>query len=319
MGAAAVGALVTLHTGTSAATTGAATAAAVGDYNSPPGTSSGVGTAVTGAATATASGTYVSASVATSTVTVPAVTAAGTGSFAALLLYSGDGTVVAPATTLVSSGAFTTLHTGSAAIVIGAVEAAGAETVYRLTPIHALAHAVRDVLRQHVPLRNEQCDNQPDGRPPPNSGQYYVSVFPTGFGHGGSPDQHLGTDRSLAISIGVTQRTGFVPDDRMFRSALFETKGAMTLIQMCDRVIRQNRYTIQKEATRLLGPPYQDGKFVEPLRLVTNVATVRRVNEPHFRAKPMARNQFTQAQCKDYGVYVEFKYSGARYLESFLP
>lgn len=205
------------------------------------------------------------------------------------------------------------------------------------SPIQALCESVRDYLRSEVPLRDEYCDNQIDGRPISNSGQYYVSVFPVGYAIGPSNDQHLGIDRMLTVGVGITQRTGYCPDDKLFRNALFTTKnttvdevrtarsnGVLSLVQSCDRAIRKNRYLISQTATAMLDnqnpaddtDDYKAGKICEPLRLQTGNIQVRAVNEPHFRAEPCPPGKM--AHCQDFGLYAELVYGDARYLESFL-
>lgn len=185
-----------------------------------------------------------------------------------------------------------------------------------MTPSQAILEAVRDVLRAK-PLRNDYCDNHPTGQPPARCGQYYVSVFPLGYVHGGSADQHLGIDRKHSIGVGITQRTGFVPDDRMLREALYQLQGALTLAEECDRLIRAARYTMLDTATGNLTGNWT-GKFIEPLRLSSNSWQVRRKGPDWFSAAP-PRTQPERAKCQDYGVYIETRYSGARYLESLLP
>lgn len=182
-----------------------------------------------------------------------------------------------------------------------------------LTPVHALCRAIRNILRIYGGYPVTHCENRLNGQPNPSSGQYFISVFPGGFTHGGSPDQHIGTDRKMSVTIGITQRTGYFPEDRMFRDAAYKEDGVLAILEDCDRIIRQHRYEIQFLATNYLDQEYE-GKFVEPPRLTSNNIKVKVVNEPWFFAPP-AENKIT---CKDYGIYAELTYSGVRYMESFL-
>jgi len=186
-----------------------------------------------------------------------------------------------------------------------------------MTPSQAILEAVRDLLRTNIPLRNDFCDNQPSGKPPARSGQYYVSVFPLGVQYGGSADQHLGIDRKHGIGLGITQRTGVVPDDRLLREALFQAKGALTLAEECDRVIRANRYAMLDTASAAFTGTWTAGKLCEPLQLTGSSWKAVKKGPEWFSAAPPTKPE--RAMCQDFGMYVEVRYTGARYLESLIP
>ena len=86
-----------------------------------------------------------------------------------------------------------------------------------MNPAQALSRSIRDLLRAELPLRIGHCGEHEDHRPPARSGQYYVSVFPTEYSLGGQSEAQLVLDRLIGISLGITQRTGVVPSDRMIK------------------------------------------------------------------------------------------------------
>ncbi len=182
-----------------------------------------------------------------------------------------------------------------------------------------LAVGIRDMLRLEYPLRNEECENRPDGRPPANSGQLYVAVFPLGLSQGPSPDQQLGVDEIHSIGIGITQRTGLVPDDRMFRHAVYHEKGAYTVFQRIHRLFRRKRVRVDmlSDINQAMQTDEEVlGVFIEPLDLVAD--TYQFVVKEHdwFLSEPPDLDHATN--CQDHGIYVEMQFSGARYFENLI-
>ena len=179
-----------------------------------------------------------------------------------------------------------------------------------MTPSQSICIAVRDLIR--TKHGENYCHGRADGTPRPTSGEYFIAVFAAVRGHGGSADQHLGIDRTIGVGIGITKRTGLVPEDRMFSKGAYTKTGVVALYEQIDDLIRANRYLLNGTATELVGA----GAFVEPLRLQGSNLKVRKVGPDHFHAPPCGKNcnhQNCASGPKHYGLYLELNYLG-RYM-----
>jgi len=181
-----------------------------------------------------------------------------------------------------------------------------------------LAIGIRDMLREEIPFRDEECGNRADGQPPANSGQLFVSVFPGGLSPGPSPDQQLGMDEIHSIGIGITQRTGIIPDDHMFKDALYADKGAFTIVQKILRVMRTKagKYEVLQTVNETISNDGVLGKFTEPLDFVSDVLQFVVKEHDWFFSEPADDDH--GLMCQHHGLYVEMTYSGARYFENLL-
>ena len=188
----------------------------------------------------------------------------------------------------------------------------------------ALCIGIRDMLRTEYPFRKEYCENRPggsySGRPPANSGQYYVAVFPGGIAPGPSPDQQLGVDEIHSVSIGITQRTAVATEDRFFEEAIFhKEEGAYTIFQRIARLMRTKRgkYDILNPINVAMSTDGVRGAFIEPLDFVADTYQFVVKQPDWFLSEDIAPDD--PGFCQDYGIYVEMQYTGARYWESLLP
>lgn len=185
-----------------------------------------------------------------------------------------------------------------------------------MTPSKALLESVLECVTRELELKPRVIGLQPDGRPIPLAGQHYIAIHNAGFVHGGSPDQHVGNDRKIGFGIGITQRTGFAPVDRMLAAIYHNVDGVVPLYERIDRVVRKCRYEINHLAMgRLAGTEFEHVKFAEPPRLAGGSLKVRTVGPDHFSAEPCADH--LRNKCQDYGVYLELTYGGVRLLEDF--
>lgn len=182
-----------------------------------------------------------------------------------------------------------------------------------MTPQQALVKAVVDTIRAVSPIRQPYCAAQPNHQPPPASGQYYIAVFPRSWSAGPGVDGDLGLDRYLGVGIGITQRTGVVPEDRMYK-AMNEEHGVLTLFQCIDHVMREKRYEIICLAEGFIDKVKWGGQFVEPLKLSSNNMEVRKCGPEHFKAK---RKDKRDPDCEDFGLYLIADYNMCRYMKSF--
>ncbi len=312
-----------VYSGTASATIGNVSASASGTFTAP--TYSGSATPTVSASIAAATGTFTAPGVFTgsSAATINAVVAAGTGTFVAPEIFTGSATPTLSNVLASASATFEPpVYTGTIAAVIANVTAQGFSRSGELTPMHALAQAIRDSLRTQESLRNEYCETRLNGQPNPNSGQYFVSVFPMSFRPGRSNvEQHVGEDFTVSIGIGITQRTGYVPEDRMFRDGAFlreKGRGCLWLLEHVNQTIRKERWNINQAAELLLDVTDWPGKFVEPVYLRSNNAKVVTKGPAWFYAKE-PKTEAEKVRCKDYGVYVELHYAGGRYMEAYQP
>ncbi len=181
-----------------------------------------------------------------------------------------------------------------------------------------LAIGIRDMLRSEIPFRDEECGNRSDGQPPANSGQLFVSVFPGGLSPGPSSDQQLGMDEIHSIGIGITQRTGIIPDDRMFKDALYVEKGCFTIVQKILRVMRTKagKYDVLQTVNENISNDGVLGKFTEPLDFVSDVLQFVVKDHDWFFSEPAGVDH--GLKCQHHGLFVEMQYSGARYFESLI-
>lgn len=182
-----------------------------------------------------------------------------------------------------------------------------------MNPSQALVRAVRDLIRSEAGVRASHCDEHEDHRPPARSGQYYISVFPTQYSlNGDSEAQHV-LDRSVGVSLGISQRTGVVASDRML-AEMQKEHGVLGLYHVLDALLRNKRYMLLKCAEDLLAGDWEDGQFVEPLRRSGGTLEIMKASPEHFRSEPYMRDG--TPNCVDIGAYLVLPFEGARYMQS---
>src|SRR5687768_12963072 len=71
--------------------------------------------------------------------------------------------------------------------------------------------AVRDHLRETVPLAPDECDLRPEGKPPSNMGRRYVAVWEGGVEN--AAEGYL--EEAFLISVVLTVEVRPAPDDRL--------------------------------------------------------------------------------------------------------
>jgi hypothetical protein len=84
-----------------------------------------------------------------------------------------------------------------------------------------LLQAVVDRVKTIMTYDDTQVDVSDDGKPPPFSGQVFAVVHPGEF----SNDGDLSLDEKYDVSVTLTFRTGYVPQDRIGQEVLFKTIG----------------------------------------------------------------------------------------------
>lgn len=127
--------------------------------------------------------------------------------------------------------------------------------------MNELILAVVDFLRSKdgLSLPASECDEQPDGQPPPNAGQVYYAVHEGNWRN--NHDEHL--DEYMGVNVTITVKAGFSPKDRQNIAILRDLRARRANLR---RAIHNN-YVLMNLAnsklTQALGP---DNGFVEPLR-----------------------------------------------------
>lgn len=187
-----------------------------------------------------------------------------------------------------------------------------------MNPLFALLQTVRDELAAALNLHTgSQIDTRVDELTHAFCGDLFLGIFGNSMVDGRSPDPEMGLDQSFSINISVTQRTGYVPDDKMFQhGAMNEKKGCLTIAQRVARNMQIRRLQIPHRATQRLDGSEWLGRFVEPLKLSSSAISIRKAMPSHFHASPPDAKGLVH--CKDFGLFTVITYSGARYMESLI-
>ena len=187
-------------------------------------------------------------------------------------------------------------------------------------PLFALLETVRDELSDALSLHiGSQIDTRVDERPVAHAGDLFVSVHGNSMVDGLSPDPEMGIDQTFSVNISVTQRTGWVPDDKMLKHAAMNAKkGCLTISQLVVRHMQIRRLKIPHRATERLDETEWMGNFVEPLKLSSSAISVQVVQPQHFHAEPPKQDKKSLIHCKDFGLLSVITYSGCRYMENII-
>lgn len=127
--------------------------------------------------------------------------------------------------------------------------------------MNELILAVVDFLRSKdgLSLSASECDEQPDGQPPPNAGQVYYAVHEGGWRN--NQDEHI--DEMCAVNVTITLRAGFAPQDRTGLALLRDIRNRRASL----RAKIHNSYKILELANDKLTANYgANNGFIEPLR-----------------------------------------------------
>lgn len=127
--------------------------------------------------------------------------------------------------------------------------------------MNELIQAVVETLRSPtgLSLAANQCDEQPDGQPPPMSGQIYYAVHE---GKWSSTDAE-NIDERYGVHITITLRAGTAPKDR---HAMAIYRDLRTRRKELHDLMMTHRYVIMNLANQKLGNSVNG--FVEPLRFI---------------------------------------------------
>lgn len=187
-----------------------------------------------------------------------------------------------------------------------------------MNPLLALLETVRDELSDAIGLHvGSQIDTRVDDRPVAHSGDVFLGIYPASMTDV-SADPEMGLDQSYSINISVTQRTGWIPDDKMLKHAAMDAqKGCLTISLLVTRHMQIRRLKIPNVATGRLENSEWLGQFVEPLKLSSTAISVRPVGPEHFHAEP-ARDKKSVMQSRDFGLLSVLTFSGARYMENII-
>jgi hypothetical protein len=132
-----------------------------------------------------------------------------------------------------------------------------------------------------VAIGSGSCGPQPDGRPPPNAGRWYIAVHPLGATNA-DPDAQ-GNDRYYTVGVTITMKLRDLPQDRR-GAELVKPGGLLELAeQIADAIHQDDGPTALLWETNKLIPgtaEYLTAKnqdpdgatvngFCEPLRLVS--------------------------------------------------
>ena len=187
-----------------------------------------------------------------------------------------------------------------------------------MTPLAALTETIVDQLAEALDIeRHAQIDTRHDEKPHAHSGDFFIGIFPNSQVDGPSPDPEMGIDQLMSINIAVTQRTGYVPNDQMYREAALDVKrGCLAFAQRIVREMQIRRLRIPYLATQLVESPWA-GQVVEPFKLSSSAISIQVKGPQHFHAEP-PKDQKSVIHCQDFGLLAVLTYSGARYMENVI-
>lgn len=125
-----------------------------------------------------------------------------------------------------------------------------------------LLRGVRDSLRTALSLDATGCQVTADGRPDPMCGEWFVAVH--GASTTNSARNHL--DERVGLSVTITRRTGFTPQDRIGEEAVLDLFGMASWV----KALIHMEYPVMDAANALIdGFNVSTNGFVEPLDFQT--------------------------------------------------
>lgn len=151
-----------------------------------------------------------------------------------------------------------------------------------------------------------------DQRVPARYGARLVAnVYPGPLNAPVSPDWQHGAEFLMGFRVGITERTGQTPPDRLWDAAM-----ATKLVPLGRTIfegLSELRYDLQATINTALDTQAPGWKLVEPFTYKGRGLAVEAVGPEHFFADPGAANART-----DYGMWTMLDYGGGRFVISHL-
>lgn len=132
--------------------------------------------------------------------------------------------------------------------------------------LSALLVACRNHLRGRLHLKPAECEVMPDERPPPSSGDLFISVHPLGWSPGDTNDS-LVIDEVYQVGITICRRIRPLPHDRVFDSVFVtRVRGIEDLARKVISALHHN-WDVISDANNLIAAWGGSGyNIIEPLR-----------------------------------------------------
>ncbi len=175
----------------------------------------------------------------------------------------------------------------------------------------AYALAVRDTIKGIMPAPWNTRDSVEvglDGMPKPACGEWYVAVHPAGW-VSNSGDYDL--DEYVGLSVTVTRRLGYAPQDRWGPEVWTKTGGLEDTARRIIAVIHK-KYPPMNAANLLITAG--DDKFCEPLQF-TGAAGVPQVKGADWFTAGIPDEQQTEQQWAQVGVALQLNFDKARRMQ----
>ena len=151
-----------------------------------------------------------------------------------------------------------------------------------------------------------------DERVPPRFGsRLVVNVFPGGINSPISPDWQLGSEFLYGFTVGITDRTGDIPTDRLFDAAM--ASRVSPLGRTIFDGLQAGRYDLQSAINAALATAAPGWSMAEPFQYRGRGIAVKLVGPEHFFAEPDAANVRT-----DCGLWGSLEFGSGRFLKSHL-
>lgn len=166
--------------------------------------------------------------------------------------------------------------------------------------VEALLDAVRDRIRNACRYADDQCDVQPDGSPPPDAGEVYVSVHPQGFRN--EDDYAHALNEVVEIGVTLTMRAAWLPVDRQGNQMVAKASTGLYARAEAIRAAVHMDYVSMNAANTTIGA--SENGFVEPLKF-------RSCSAPQLKG-PDWFNAEGQGGDPAAGWAVELQFGGAR-------
>lgn len=166
---------------------------------------------------------------------------------------------------------------------------------------------IRDHLIRTLNLPNYQIVCHIDESVFGDRGERQINIYPTAVTPGPSPDQCQGIEYYGAFGIGITIRTGKVPEDRLFHRAYSEKDSLARMQMKVFAILKRDWLEIQSHIIDGLPSAW---KLVEPYRFQGQQSVIR-VGPRHFNADPDSDELY------NYGLWAALLYGNARFMAPF--
>jgi hypothetical protein len=186
---------------------------------------------------------------------------------------------------------------------------------------------IRDFLLAHVTgLESYECRCTMDERvhAVDATKTKFINVYPSSTIAG--PDHATmeeGFDWHDSFIIGLTIRTGHIPDDRLFSQYIAKDGGLIQLLRIVVGCMRKGRLMWNGDINAALASTGY--KLVEPYRMLGGVVNFHKVGPEHFNADPGLLDPFDRRVTtagrspnqRDFGLWVPIEYTQGRIMASF--